>query len=176
MKNIYKKQIIKGWEFFPFNIILKLCINFFFINFDYALHAPSRSKGLEHLTLGLLGQFLLIIINWLRRSIYNWHLWSAMRTPTIDKILFISIWLTKIMRTCNCPHRYDIIKMYQIHVPQVGSQLLHWFLWGGINLHIQVQSFVAKPHLHIQRALTLCNIELAKAITNVHHIDQPKSR
>jgi len=65
--------------------------------------------------------------------------------------------------------------MYQIHVPQVGSQFLHWFLWRGINLHIQVQSFVAKPPLQIQRALTLCNIELAKARANVHHIDQPKS-
>jgi hypothetical protein len=65
--------------------------------------------------------------------------------------------------------------MYQIHVPQVGSQLLHWFLWCGINLHIQVQSFVPKPPLHIQKALTFCNIELAKAIANVHHIDQPKS-
>jgi hypothetical protein len=59
----------------------------FFVNVDFASHAPTRLEGLKHPTLGSKGQFL-FFVKWL---VCNQHQRSVLRTPTIEKILFILI-------------------------------------------------------------------------------------
>jgi hypothetical protein len=59
----------------------------FFVNVDFASHAPTRLEGLKHPTLGSKGQFL-FFVKWL---VCNQHQPSVLKTPTIEKILFILI-------------------------------------------------------------------------------------
>jgi hypothetical protein len=72
-----------------------------FDKFDYALHGPTRSKGLEHPTLGTTCQFLFTKIIWSRWLVCKQHLQSAVRIPTMQKIRFVSIWFVGIPRICQ---------------------------------------------------------------------------
>jgi hypothetical protein len=94
----------------------------FFEKFDFALHAPTMLKGLEHPTLESTGQFLFTKIIWSRWLVSKQHFRNALRILAMEKIHFVSIWLVGIPRICwaNTPitrylcswmHHQDIVHL-----------------------------------------------------------------
>lgn len=130
----------RSWKFFSFKTSSWNFASSYFVNSNFTFHAFASLEDLEHPTLVSPCQFLLTKMSLSRWSICNLHLQNVARIPTIKKIHFIFIQVTKIprichankswfktcvplhatniMHTCNsCPHQCGNIKMHQIPMP-----------------------------------------------------------
>lgn len=98
-KNEYRKELLgrRGDSSHPTSF-WNYPSSSFFVNSNSTSHAPTRSKGLKHPTLGSFNHFLLIKMSQLKWSICNLHFLNVVRTPAIKNIHSISIWLIWIPR------------------------------------------------------------------------------
>jgi hypothetical protein len=94
-KGIWKTIVREIKKNFLLDFILKLCMKFFcWLQLCFACACKISRLGV-----GLSGQFLLIKMRWSKWSICKLHFQSSMRTPSIEKICSIWIWLMGIPTT-----------------------------------------------------------------------------
>ncbi len=93
-------KITKILEFFPFNLLLKLCIKLF-RQFKFCFTCTYKIERLKTPNPWIDGPIFVGKIIWLRWLICNWQLFNAMKSLAIKKICSVSIWLVGIPRICQ---------------------------------------------------------------------------
>lgn len=151
---------------------------------NFALHAPTRLEGLEHPTLGSIGQFLFTKMIQFKWSICKPHLQNAMTISTMEKIHFVLIWLagipriveptfpplgtyahgctTKTMCICKCLHQQGGNELHQVLVPLSKIYILHQFLRFEIDCQCHPDCPTPKPPLPTKKGSSPCSITLTK--------------